>query len=114
MMNHRIEVENAIAALGKKEERLIHLMEIEGAIARLRTASHQHDERLEELRQQFEAVLGILESQFLGALTSGSWAEFDQFVEGFKAECTTMTEGQGADELPTPSATTYPTTDKQS
>lgn len=83
-MKHLEEVENAIAALDKKEERLIHLMEIEGAIARLRSASHQHDEHLEELRQQYEPVLGILESEFLGALVSGNWAGFDQFIQGFK------------------------------
>lgn len=83
-MKHLEEVENAIAALDKKEERLIHLMKIEGAISRLRSASQQHDERLEELRQEYESVLGILEGEFLGALVSGNWAEFDQFIQGFK------------------------------
>lgn len=83
-MKHLEEVENAITALGKKEDRLIHLMEIKGAITRLRTASQQHDEQLEELRQQYETVLGILESEFLDALVSDNWVGFDQFVEGFK------------------------------
>lgn len=83
-MKHLEEVENAIAALNTKGERLIHLMEIEGAIARLRSASQQHDEHLEELRQQYEPVLGILESEFLSALISGDWAKFDQFVQGFR------------------------------
>lgn len=32
-------------------------------------------------------------------------------MRGFRTEWKTMIEGQGADELPTPSATTYPTTD---
>lgn len=81
---HLTAVENEIAALGKKEERLIHLMETEGAIASLRAASQHHDERLEEMRQQYETVLGILESEFLTALVSGYWSDFDQFVENFK------------------------------
>lgn len=82
--NHLTEVENEIAALNQKGDRLIHLMEIERPIARLRAASQQHDERKEELRQEYETVLGVLESEFLGALVSGNWVGFDQFVEGFK------------------------------
>ena len=46
----------------------------------------QHTERLEQLRQECETVLGILESKFLNALISGDWTEFKQFVESFKAQ----------------------------
>lgn len=88
-----------------------HLVEVERAIAHLRLNPQPQDPYLEELRQQYETVLGLLESEFLAALVTGRWEGFDQFVNDFRTECTTMTEGQGADELPTPSATTYPTTD---
>lgn len=89
-----------------------HLAEVERAIAFLRLNPQPQDAYLEELRQQYETVLSLLESEFLGAIVTGNWAEFDQFVEGFK--CTTKTEGRAADELPTPSDQTNPTTDKQS
>lgn len=86
-----------------------HLREVERAIAFLRLNPQPQDPYLEELRQQYETVLGILESEFLAALVTGRWEEFDRFVEDFK--CTTKTEGQAADELPTPSGSTHPTTD---
>jgi hypothetical protein len=60
------------------------LLELEKAIAHLRLNPQPEDARLEELRQQYETVLTLLESEFLGALMSGDWAEFDQFVSGFK------------------------------
>ena len=41
-------------------------------------------EKLEELRQQYETVLTLLETEFLGALISGDWSEFDQFVSDFR------------------------------
>jgi hypothetical protein len=83
---HLVAVESAIADLDRKGERLIHLMETKRAIAQLRSATQQHGEHLEELRQEYETVLGILESEFLGALISGNWTEFEQFVESFKAQ----------------------------
>lgn len=91
-----------------------HLAGVERAIAFLRLNPQPQDAYLEELRQQYETVLGLLESEFLAALVTGRWEEFDQFVNDFKTECTTMTEGRAADELPTPSDQTNPTTDKQS
>jgi hypothetical protein len=60
------------------------LFELEKAIAHLRLAPRPEDERMEELRQQYETVLTLLESEFLGALLSGDWTEFDQFVSDFR------------------------------
>ncbi|MBD2130707.1 hypothetical protein NDI39_10040 [Microcoleus sp. ZQ-A2] len=86
-----------------------YLTKVEEAIATLRMNPQPHDERLEELRQQYETVLGLLESAFLAALVTGNWTEFDQFVEDFK--CTTKTEGvDAAVELKTPSSIPNPTT----
>lgn len=61
------------------------LREVEQAIAFLQLHPQPHDERLEELRQQYEAVLGLLESEFLGALVTGNWNEFDRFVNEFRS-----------------------------
>jgi hypothetical protein len=61
-----------------------YLVEVEAAIANLRLNPQPNDERLEKFRQQYETVLNILESEFLGAIISGNWAEFDEFVKGFK------------------------------
>jgi hypothetical protein len=60
------------------------LTEVEAAIAHLRLSPQAQDEHLEELRQQYETVLSLLESHFLGALVSGNWKEFDQFVNDFR------------------------------
>jgi hypothetical protein len=63
-------------------------VELERALADIRLAREPLDERLEELRQQYETVLTLLESEFLGALISGDWGEFDQFINDFKFQCT--------------------------
>ena len=77
------------------------LFELERAIAHLRLNPKPEDERLEELRQQYETVLTRLESSFLGAFLSGDWTEFDQFINDFKAEASTKSLGRsGADLLP--------------
>ncbi len=60
------------------------LAKVEQAISFLRLHPQPQDEYLEELRQQYETVLGILESEFLGALVTGRWSSFDQFVESFR------------------------------
>ncbi len=74
------------------------LLELEKALAYLRLTPQPEDERLEALRQQYETVLTLLESEFLGALMSGDWSEFDQFVQDFRAEASTKTlAGSGAD-----------------
>lgn len=89
-----------------------YLTKVEEAIATLRMNPQPQDEYLEELRQQYETVLGILESEFLAALVTGRWEGFDQFVGNFKAECTTTTGGvDAADELETPSSIPNLTTD---
>jgi CRISPR/Cas system-associated endonuclease Cas1 len=59
-------------------------MELERALADIRLSPEPMDERTEELKQQYETVLTLLESEFLGALISGDWREFDQFVNDFK------------------------------
>ncbi len=67
------------------------LMELERALADIRLSPAPLDERLEELKQQYETVLSLLESQFLGALLSGDWSEFDQFVKDFRCPQTQPT-----------------------
>lgn len=63
-----------------------YLVEVERAIANLRLEPRPHqDERLEALRQEYETLLTLLESEFLGALLSGDWSEFDQFINEMKA-----------------------------
>ncbi len=64
------------------------LVELESALAHIRFTSEPLEERLEELKQQYETVLTLLEAEFLGALISGNWNEFDQFVNDFKTQCT--------------------------
>jgi hypothetical protein len=67
------------------------LVELESALAHIRFTSEPLEERLEELKQQYETVLTLLEAEFLGALTSGDWSEFDQFVNDFKTpQCTSI------------------------
>jgi hypothetical protein len=60
------------------------LTELETALAHFRLSSEPCDERFEELRQQYETVLNLLESHFLGALLSGNWDEFEDFVNDFR------------------------------
>lgn len=60
------------------------LMELQRALADIRLNPNPLDERLEELKQDYETVLSLLESQFLGALLSGDWSEFDQFIKDFR------------------------------
>jgi len=42
-------------------------------------------EEEEALRQEYETVLGLLESYFLEAIISGNWEEFEIFVSHFKS-----------------------------
>ncbi len=60
------------------------LTELETALAHFRLSPEPCDERFEELRQQYEVVLTLLESHFLGALLSGNWDEFEDFVNDFR------------------------------
>lgn len=60
------------------------LTELETALAHFRLTPEVCDERFEELRQQYETVLTLLESHFLGALLSGDWTEFEDFVNDFR------------------------------
>jgi hypothetical protein len=62
------------------------LIELERALADIRLNPEPMDERTEELKQQYETVLTLLESEFLGALMSGDWSEFDRFVNDFKQD----------------------------
>jgi hypothetical protein len=81
------------------------LLELERALADIRLSVEPLDERTEELRQQYETVLTLLESEFLGALISGDWREFDQFVNDFKTQCTltptTITEAVDDEQIST-------------
>ena len=73
-------------------------MELERAIADIRLSRSPLDERLEELKQQYETVLSLLESQFLGALLSGNWSEFDQFINDFRCPQTQPTTTENRDD----------------
>src|SRR4028119_123729 len=68
------------------------LLELESALAHIRLTSEPLDERLEELKQQYETVLTLLESEFLGALISGDWSEFDQLINDFRCPKTPTTD----------------------
>ncbi len=77
------------------------LLELEQALADIRLSPEPLDERTEELKQQWETVLSLMEAAFLGALMSGDWTEFDEFVNDFK-QCTstqTMTTEVVEDEF---------------
>jgi hypothetical protein len=82
---------------------LNHLVELERALADIRLSPEPLDERTEELKQQYETVLTLLETEFLGALISGDWSEFDQFVNDFKTQCTSTptTITEAVDDDPT-------------
>jgi hypothetical protein len=67
---------------------LNHLVELERALADIRLSPEPLDDQTEELKQQYETVLTLLESEFLHGLISGDWSEFDQFVNDFKTQCT--------------------------
>src|SRR4028118_477346 len=73
------------------------LMELERALADIRLSPAPLDDRLEELKSQYETILSLLESDFLGALLSGNWAEFDQLINDFRVSKTPTTEA-AADE----------------
>ena len=68
------------------------LMELERALAHIRFNPEPLDERLEELKQHYETVLTLLESDFLGALLTGDWAEFDQLINDFRCPKTPTAE----------------------
>lgn len=68
------------------------LLELERALAHIRLTSEPLDDQLEELKQQYETVLTLLESDFLGALLTGDWREFDQLINDFRCPPTPTTE----------------------
>jgi hypothetical protein len=59
------------------------LMELERALSHIRLSL---DERAEEMKQEYESTLTLLEAEFLGALMSADWSEFDRFVNDFKTQ----------------------------
>ena len=68
------------------------LIELERALADIRLSPEPLDDRLEELKSQYETILSLLESDFLGALLSGNWTEFDQLINDFRCPKTPTTE----------------------
>jgi len=68
------------------------LIELERALAHIRLTSEPLDDQLEELKQQYETILSLLESDFLGALLSGDWTEFDQLINDFRCPKTSTTD----------------------
>jgi hypothetical protein len=73
------------------------LIQLERALAHICLTSEPLDDQLEELKQQYETVLTLLESGFLGALLTGDWREFDQLINDFRCPKTRTTEA-AADE----------------
>jgi hypothetical protein len=76
-------------------------MELQRDLADICLSPAPLDERTEELRQQYETVLTLLESEFLGALISGDWSEFDQFVNDFRPPCFPTQTTTEEEKLPT-------------
>ena len=74
------------------------LIQLERALAHIRLTSEPLDDQLEELKQQYETVLTLLESGFLGALISGDWREFDQLINDFRGSKTPTTTEAAVDE----------------
>ena len=74
------------------------LIELERALADIRLSPEPLDERMNELKQQYETVLTLLESEFLGALLSGDWTEFDQFINDFRCPQTQLTITEDRDD----------------
>jgi hypothetical protein len=68
------------------------LIELQRALANIRFSPAPLDDRLEELKQEYETALTLLESDFLGALISGDWTEFDQLINDFRCAKTPTTE----------------------
>lgn len=60
------------------------LIELEGFLARLRLKPKIEDERLQKLKEDYETVLSMLESDFLAGIVTGNWADFDRFVKDFR------------------------------
>jgi hypothetical protein len=73
-------------------------MELERALADIRLSPAPLDDRLEELKSQYEIILSLLESDFLGALLSGDWTEFDQLINDFRVSKTSTTAEVAVDE----------------
>lgn len=59
-------------------------MELEAFLGRLRLEPKIEDERLEELKQQYETVLCMLESDFLTGIVTGNWEDFDNLIKTFR------------------------------
>jgi hypothetical protein len=75
------------------------LTELETALAHLRLSTEPLDDRLSELRQQYETVLTLLESHFLGALLGGDWDEFEDFLNDFRVSHSADETNQTEDPL---------------
>ena len=61
------------------------VLKLEIFLNNLRLNPKPVDPRLEALREDYEIVLSLLESEFLGAIVSGDWAEFEQLVNDFRS-----------------------------
>ncbi len=61
------------------------VLKLEIFLGNLRLNPKPVDPRLEALREDYETVLNLLESEFLGAIVSGDWAEFDELINDFRS-----------------------------
>lgn len=65
------------------------LMELEAFLGQLRLSkleslSEAESQRLQELKEKYEAILCMLESDFLTGIVTGNWTDFDQLVKTFR------------------------------
>jgi hypothetical protein len=61
------------------------VLKLEIFLNNLRLNPKPVDPRLEALRENYETVLSLLESEFLGAIVSGDWTEFDELINDFRS-----------------------------
>ena len=74
------------------------ILKLEIFLNNLRLNQKPVDPRFEALRENYETVLSLLESEFLGAIVSGNWAEFDELVNDCRSS--QKTEGTASTEDP--------------
>jgi hypothetical protein len=67
------------------------LMELEAFLGRLRLnklerLSEADFQRLQELKEKYETILCMLESDFLAGIVTGNWTDFDELVRTFRGK----------------------------
>lgn len=65
------------------------LIELEAFLGQLRlnkleTLSETESQRLQDLKEKYETILCMLESDFLTGIVTGNWTDFDELVKTFR------------------------------